>query len=1172
MTTTDLNSQQTLNDLAACTQPFLIGVRHHSAAMAKIMPQLLDAFAPQRILLELPPEFTEWLPWLANEDTIAPIALAGCRSDGADLCFYPFADFSPELATIRWAFQHNIPIEPFDLPVAERDRSFVRKSREPRGLLQQLMHRTDATDVGQLWDRLVESPALGSTPEQTRRAGLLFGWALRWNDNGPSDYDRRREEFMRSRIAESSNTRCAAVIGAYHAVALLPEPKLWGPIDIAESPTIDKPRDDAGIATALIPYAFEQLDERSGYPAGVRDPMWHQSVFDADSIDDLDLRMVDLIVGVCRELRIARHPMNAADAQEVVRVSRDLARVRNFPAPGRQEVIEAMQLCLTQGQVFGTGRAVAAAMQTVLVGQRSGSVPDAMPRCGLAPHVEDILKRLRLPGPKTLGEEKRMRLDPLRSALDRSREVVFRQFAVCQIPYASADQDGSAGDRESLTSVWSVKWENTTAAMISLSSARGATLQQAAEGVLRAALAEDQSEWGAAELQTLLLAAQCGFSSIVNAGLNWINGSFSVIASLAELTAALSFVDRVLSRHIPGLPAGDEKYQPEFCQPFEPPEGLNSATLLQSAIARIEGLQGSEDDADVAALLDLLLWFQQQDEVSSIDSGRLLWSLRNLAQDGSPLMHGAATSALFLLQQITTEEFQERTGSWLDSATTAESRQDLQGRLRGALLVVQPRLFSETHCLDGLDTRIATLDDNDFMQRLPALRKGFHVLSVNARKTLLKQQLDRLPNGDRHLPSTDLDPEEQQLWFQADNIARLTISELMPDLPIITDLATPDDETLTVRHAGDVRREVSQRERWQLILGDRSENMTPAGRTAARALDELYGQGSGEGGRSDISGKGGGTEAPYPNVREWAEDLEELFGETVREEVLGEAVGQGRAAALTVMNDDNIRPSVELLEQVLSMKGSLPEAQTEKLRRIAKRITEQLSKELATRMAPALTGLSTPRPTRRRSRKLDLRRTIMANLHTARIGDDGRPRLAPEDFFFRTPAKRSMDWHIIYVVDVSGSMEPSVIYSALTAAVFSGLPALSVSFLAFSTEVVDFTGKVEDPLEMLMAVTVGGGTYISLGLQAARERMKVPSRTIVLLITDFEEGGSVGKLLNEVQAIVATGAKALGLAALSDDGKPRYHTGIASQVAGCGMPVAALSPGELARWVGEQIR
>ncbi|MCA9038605.1 MAG: VWA domain-containing protein, partial [Planctomycetaceae bacterium] len=84
--------------------------------------------------------------------------------------------------------------------------------------------------------------------------------------------------------------------------------------------------------------------------------------------------------------------------------------------------------------------------------------------------------------------------------------------------------------------------------------------------------------------------------------------------------------------------------------------------------------------------------------------------------------------------------------------------------------------------------------------------------------------------------------------------------------------------------------------------------------------------------------------------------------------------------------------------------------------------------------------------------------------------------------------------------------------------------------------------------------------------------IRVPKRTLVLLVTDFEEGGSVGALLNEVRALVDTGAIPLGLAALSDEGKPRYHTGIAAQIVSCGMPVAALSPTELARWVGEKIR
>jgi hypothetical protein len=51
-----------------------------------------------------------------------------------------------------------------------------------------------------------------------------------------------------------------------------------------------------------------------------------------------------------------------------------------------------------------------------------------------------------------------------------------------------------------------------------------------------------------------------------------------------------------------------------------------------------------------------------------------------------------------------------------------------------------------------------------------------------------------------------------------------------------------------------------------------------------------------------------------------------------------------------------------------------------------------------------------------------------------------------------------------------------------------------------------------------------------------------------------------------------SGAKLLGLAALDDRAKPRYHTGNAKSAVSAGMPVAAVSPERLAQWVGDQIR
>ncbi|NEC18189.1 hypothetical protein G3I50_07915, partial [Streptomyces parvus] len=84
--------------------PFLIGVRHHAPSLAASLPALLDAAAPDVLLVELPAEFQAWLGWLAHEETEAPVALAAVPADGPGAghagergpAFYPFADFSPE--------------------------------------------------------------------------------------------------------------------------------------------------------------------------------------------------------------------------------------------------------------------------------------------------------------------------------------------------------------------------------------------------------------------------------------------------------------------------------------------------------------------------------------------------------------------------------------------------------------------------------------------------------------------------------------------------------------------------------------------------------------------------------------------------------------------------------------------------------------------------------------------------------------------------------------------------------------------------------------------------------------------------------------------------------------------------------------------------------------------
>lgn len=1160
--------------LASCARPVLIGVRHHSPACAAAMDALLDRAAPERLLLELPPELGGWLAWLGHPALQAPVALSCVSDAGEQLSFYPFADFSPELAAVRWAWRHGVPVEPFDRPIAERfadgsDPEMETLEGTP-GLLEAMYARTGVDDGEELWDRLVEARAEGATPEAIRVAGLAVGWALRhhaFHGVGVSLYDRRREACMRGVISEATRqgARVAAVVGAFHAPALLPEPLLYEPPPSAASEAAAEGAGRAAprLVTALVPYAFSLLDSRSGYPAGIRDPMLQQAVFTALSgASEVDAELSVAVARICRELRRMGHVASSPDAQEVVRIARDLSRLRGLPAPGRRELIEGLEHALGQGERLGRGRQLARAAQNVLVGDRRGRLPPDTPRSGLLPHVVDQLERLRLPGPGAASDEaKEMRLDPLRSELDRARYILLRRLEIAAIPYG--ERVATAG--ETLTVRYRLTWTPSTEALVELAGTRGVTLEQAAAGALRARswrLRDDDQLVLAERLRGLSDAAEAGLVELAVAWAEELAEPLLSEGRLVDLVQALQLLQRIGRGHVPGLTteAGTRVVG-----------AVDRLAVVGAGVAAAGGLVGSDDPADVRALLDLVLVFVRAEGEDAVPGdGRLAATLQTMADGGAPLMQGAAEAALVMLRRREATELGTRLASWVDAGADREARHRMAKRLAGVLCMAQDLTEADPTILGPLVQRIEAMSDEAFLARVAALRAGFSELPEGGRQRLLDTLGERFDDDPRRRgPALELDDDPARLaaWAAADAEGRAAVAALRPALEAATDVRLePEargggDPPVVQDHA------IGARDRWRLILGRERRNMRPQAARVAAALDELYG-----GHEHGRDGSGGGQEDAFPTARAWADELEALFGAEVREEVIGRAAEAGWSGALLELDTERVQPSIELLEQVLSLKGGLGEGQLARMRRLVARVVDELVKELAVRLRPALTGLSTPRPTRRRGGPLDLRRTVQANLRTARPRGDGAVDIVADRLVFRTRARRSLDWRIVLLVDVSGSMEPSVIYSAMMAAILQGMPALSVSFLAFNTEVVDLSDRVDDPLGLLLDVQIGGGTHISKAVRYARELLAVPSRTIVLVVSDFEEGWPASTLVGEVRALVETGAIALGIAALDDRGAPRYCRAVAELLVGAGMPVAALTPLELARWIGDQIR
>jgi len=114
--------------------------------------------------------------------------------------------------------------------------------------------------------------------------------------------------------------------------------------------------------------------------------------------------------------------------------------------------------------------------------------------------------------------------------------------------------------------------------------------------------------------------------------------------------------------------------------------------------------------------------------------------------------------------------------------------------------------------------------------------------------------------------------------------------------------------------------------------------------------------------------------------------------------------------------------------------------------------------------------------------------------------------------------------------------------------------------VVFDTSVVDMTEELQDPVDFLFGVQLGGGTDINRALGYCQTLTRRPQETILILISDLYEGGDQREMLKRAASLVSSGVQMIALLALNDDGAPVYDHKIASAFAEHGIASFACTP------------
>jgi hypothetical protein len=343
-------------------------------------------------------------------------------------------------------------------------------------------------------------------------------------------------------------------------------------------------------------------------------------------------------------------------------------------------------------------------------------------------------------------------------------------------------------------------------------------------------------------------------------------------------------------------------------------------------------------------------------------------------------------------------------------------------------------------------------------------------------------------------------------------------------------------------------------ERWLLILGNESDpgkevTHTETGNEIQESLETIYSKKS-----------KGSLATSNLNVSHWLGEVRRLFPDEIASLMQQDAIdmlGIEKFLRHPEILEQTI-PDLRLAATLLSLKSQIPDELKFQLNLLIEKLVKTLlaNLELDINMAARQGIQKFQRKNQKKNQHIDWNRTILRSLKNY---DKVLNRIIPERIY-GYGSKKKVIKDIILLIDQSGSMAESMIYSAIVGSILHRIPSLSTSLLLFDTQTVDLTDMLDNPSELLLGVQLGGGTEIAQALIYTKAKMLNPKSTLLFLISDLYDYDENNEFITHLNELKEAGADIVILPSLDDSGTADYNKDAAAVISAIGIPILVATP------------
>ncbi|UGQ14542.1 DUF5682 family protein [Yinghuangia sp. ASG 101] len=415
--------------------------------------------------------------------------------------------------------------------------------------------------------------------------------------------------------------------------------------------------------------------------------------------------------------RDAGRPVSPAHVIEAVRHAEALAALRGRPLPGLDETLEAVRAIMCDGD----DTPLRLVVDDIVVGDRIGTVPDAVPAVPLQRDLTREQRRLRL-APEAATRD--LQLD-LRKPTDADRSRLLTRLDLLGIPWG-APAPAAARGTGTFREAWSLTWQPELAIRVAEAGVWGTTVVSAAT-----ARAADLAGHAESLADVTAVAERCLRADLPAA----LPVVMRVLEERAALDSDVAGLAQALPALVRALRYGDVRGTDTTAL-----ASVVDGLLLRICVGLVPACAGLDDDGaremrrrldEVHDAAGLLAPGDGQDDL------RAHWfaALARLADraDASGLLTGRAVRLLLDAGRLTADEAGPRLSRALTRGTPyRDAAAWIEGFLSGGGLL----LVHDDALLALVDDWVARIPGEDFTDVLPLLRRTFSGFAAPERRTL----------------------------------------------------------------------------------------------------------------------------------------------------------------------------------------------------------------------------------------------------------------------------------------------------------------------------------------------------------------------------------------------------------------------------------------------------